>query len=114
MDLLNAKSLVGEAKAQETREASGQRVAKMADEATQARHRLAAHMPYSNWCKEWIELRARPDRHERRDGVKRGSIPEASFDFRYTKARSSETTSARGVCWLVASDSQTGFIHVAP
>ena len=52
--LLNAKSLVSEAKAQETREALGQSVAKMPDEATQARHRLT-HMPYANWCKECIE-----------------------------------------------------------
>ena len=34
MELLNAKSLVSEAKAQETREALGQSVAKMPDEAT--------------------------------------------------------------------------------
>ena len=47
MQLLNAKSLVSEAKAQETREALGQSVAKMPDEATQARHRLT-HMPYAN------------------------------------------------------------------
>ena len=49
MELLNAKSLVSEATAQETREAPGQSVAKMADEATQARHRLT-HMPYANGC----------------------------------------------------------------
>ena len=28
-----------------------------------------------------IQHRARPDRHERTDGVKRGSVPEVSFDF---------------------------------
>ena len=75
MELLNAKSLVIEAKAQETREALGQSVAKMPDEATQARRRLT-HMPYANWSKECVEHRARPDRRERTDGVKRGSIPE--------------------------------------
>ncbi|MCG8565977.1 MAG: hypothetical protein MI747_12945, partial [Desulfobacterales bacterium] len=42
MELLNAKKwLVSEAKAQETREALGQSVSKMPDEATQARHRSA-------------------------------------------------------------------------
>ena len=86
----------------------------MPDEATQARHRLTTCMPYANWCKERIEHRARPDRHERTNGVKRGSIPEVSFDFCYTRARGSETKSARAVCWLVAIDSQTGFIHVVP
>ena len=45
MELLNAKSLVCEAKAQETREALGQSVPNMPDEATQARHRLTHHMP---------------------------------------------------------------------
>ena len=70
MVLLIAKSLVSDAKAQETREALGQSVAKMPDEATQARHTLT-HTPYSNWCKECIEHRARPDRHGRTDGVKR-------------------------------------------
>ena len=85
----------------------------MLDEATQARHRLT-HMPYANWCKECIEHRARPDRQERTDGVKRGSIPEVSFDCCYTRPRGSETKSARAVCWLVAIDSQTGFIHVVP
>ena len=30
------------------------------------------------------------------------------------RARDSETKSARTVCWLVAIDSQTGYIHVAP
>ena len=109
MELLNAESLVSEAKAQETREALGQSVAKMPDEATQARHRLT-HMPYAYWCMERIEHRARPDRHERTDGVKRGSIPEVSFDFCYTRARDSETKSARAVCWLVAIDSQTGLL----
>ena len=34
--------------------------------------------------------------------------------FCYTRARDSETKSARAVCWLVAIDSQTGFIHVLP
>ena len=100
MELLNAKSLVSEAKAQETREALGQSVAKMPDEATQARHRLT-HLPYASWCKECIEHRARPGRHERTDGTKRGSIPEVSFDFCNTR----ETKSARAVCWLVAIDS---------
>ena len=52
--MLNAKSLVSEAQAQETREALGQSVAKMPDEATQARRRLT-HMPYVNWCKECVE-----------------------------------------------------------
>ena len=52
--MLNAKSLVSEAQAQETREALGQSVAKMPDEATQARRRLT-HMPYANWCKECVE-----------------------------------------------------------
>ena len=102
MERLNAKSLVSEAKAQETREALGQSVAKMPDEATQARHRLT-HMPYANWCKERVEHRARPDRHERTDGVKRGSIPEVSFDFCFASARDSETKSARSACWLLAS-----------
>ena len=76
MELLNAKS---EAEDQETRKVLGHSDAKMPDEA-----RLT-HMPYANWCKEWIEQRARPDRHER-----------------------AETKSAREVCWVVASDSQTG------
>ena len=72
-------------------------------------------MPYANCCKERVEHRARPDRRERTDGGKRGSIPEVSLDFRYTRARGSETKSARAVCWLVAIDSQTGLIiHVAP
>ena len=115
MELLNAKSLVSEAKAQETREALGQSVPKMLDEAIQAKAQAdLTHMPYANWCKERIEHRARPDRHERTNGVKRGSIPEVSFDFCYTRARGSETKSARAVCWLVAIDSQTGFIHVVP
>ena len=48
MELLNAKSLVSEAKAQETREVLGQSVAKMPDEAAQARHRLT-HTPYASW-----------------------------------------------------------------
>ena len=68
MVLLNAKSLVSGAKAQETRKS----VAKMPDEATQARHRLT-HMPYANWCKERIEHGA--------PGVKRGSTPEICYDF---------------------------------
>ena len=80
MELLNAKSLVSEAKAQETRVALGQSVAKMSGEATQARHRLT-HMPCSSWCMECFEHRARPDRHERTDEVKRESIPEVSFGF---------------------------------
>ena len=84
----------------------------MPDEATQARHRLM-HMPYAN-CVRCIEHQARPDRHERTDGVKRRSIPEVTFDFCYTRARDSETKSARAVHWLVATDSQTGFIHVVP
>ena len=88
-------------------------MAKMPDEATQARHRLT-RMPYANWCKECIEHRARPDRRERTEGVKRGSIPDVSFHFCSTRARDSETKSARAVCCLVAIDSQTGFIHVAP
>ena len=50
-------------------EALGQSVAKMPDEATTAR----------------------PDRHERTDGVKRGGEPSVSFDLCYT---SSETKSA--------------------
>ena len=98
MGLLNAKSLVSEAKAHGTREALGQNVAKMPDE---ARQRLT-HGPYATWCYECIEHRARPDRHERTNGVKRGSIPEVSFDFWYSRARDSETKSARAVCWLVA------------
>ena len=53
MELLNAKSLVSEAKAQETREALGQSVAKMPGEATQSRRSLT-HMPCANWCKECI------------------------------------------------------------
>ena len=48
-----------------------------------------------------------------KNGTKRGSLPEVSFDFCYTRARDSETKSARAVCWLVAIDSQTGYIHVA-
>ena len=105
--------LASEAKAQETREALGQSVAKMPDEATQAGRRLK-RLPYANWCRNCVEHRARPDRHERTDGVKSGSIPEVSFDFCYTRARESETKSARAVCWLVAIDSQTGCVHVAP
>ena len=60
MELLNAKSLVSEAQAQETREALGQSVAKMPDEATQARRRLT-RLPYANYLvgvKECIERRA--------------------------------------------------------
>ena len=102
MELLNAKSLVSEAKAQEAREVLGQSVAEMPDEATPARHRLT-RMPYANWCKECIEHRARPDRHERTDGVKR-SIHEVSFDyFCYTRARDSETK--------VSKSSQPHWIH---
>ena len=85
----------------------------MSDEATQARHRLT-HSPYANWCKECVERRARPDCHERTDGTKRASFPEVGFDLCYTKARDSETKSARAVCWLVAIDGQTGYIHVVP
>ena len=92
---------------------SGQTVAKMSDEAVQARHRLT-HMPYASWCKECVEHRVRPDRRERTDGVKRGSIPEVSLDFCYTRAKESEIKSARAACWLVAIDSHTGFSHVAP
>ena len=44
MELLNAKSLVSEAKAQETREAPGQSVAKLPDEASQASHSLREQM----------------------------------------------------------------------
>ena len=36
------------------------------------------------------------------------------FDFCYTRARESETKSAKPVCWLVAIGSQTGYIHVVP
>ena len=54
------------------------------------------------------------ERRERIDGVKRGSIPEVSCDFCYARARGSGTKSAIAVCWLVAVDSQTGFIHVVP
>ena len=108
MELLNAKSLVNEAKAQEDKS-----VAKMPDEATQARRRLT-RLPYPGWCKECIEHRTRPDRDEGKDGVKVGSIPEVSFAFCYTRARDSETKSARAVCWLVAIDSQTGYIHFVP
>ena len=111
LDLLNAKSLVSEAKAWGTREASAQSVAKMPDEAVQARRRLT-RMPYANSCKECIEHRASPDRHERTDGVKRGGIPAVSFELCYTRARDSETKSARAICWLDAIDSQTGFIQV--
>ena len=70
---------MSEAKAQETREALGQSVAKVSDEATQARHRLT-HMPFANWGEECVEHRARPDRHDRTDGVKRG-LPEVSVAF---------------------------------
>ena len=112
---MKAKSLAREAKAQDTREALGQSVAKMPGEATQARRRFTqTHLPYANWCKECVERRARPDRRERTGGTKRGSVPEVSFDFCYTRATVSETKSARAVCWRVAIDSQTGFIHVAP
>ena len=51
---------MSEAKAQETREALGQSVAKMPDEATQARRRLT-RLPYANYLvgvKECIERRA--------------------------------------------------------
>ena len=101
MELLNAKSLASEAKAHETREALGQSVAKMPDETTHARHRLM-HLPYyANWCKECID----PDRRERTDGVKRGSIPEVSLDFCYTRARDSGTKSARvEVGWTMAAE----------
>ena len=109
MELLNAKSLVSEAIAQETREALGQSVAKMPDEATQARHRLT-RLPNANWCKECIEHRARPDRRVRTDGTKRGSVPAVSFDFCYTRARDSETKSARAVCWLDAIDVHVHFV----
>ena len=71
-------------------------------------------MPYAKWCKECIEQRARPDRHERTDGTKRGSIPEVSFDFCYTGAKDSENKTAQAVCWLVAIDNQTNYIHVLP
>ena len=74
MELLNAKSFVSEAKAQETRKALGQRVAKVPDEATQARRRLT-HLPFAKRCTECVGHRARPDRHERTDGTKRGSVP---------------------------------------
>ena len=104
---------MSEAKVQGTREALGKRLAKVPDVATQARHRLT-RLPYANWCKECIEHRARPDRHERTVGTKRGSIPEVSFDFCYTRARDSETKSARAVCWLVAIDGRTGYIQVEP
>ena len=43
MEPLHAKSLASEAKAQETRVALGQSVAKMPGEATQARHRFDAY-----------------------------------------------------------------------
>ena len=76
----------------------------MPGKATQARRRLT-HMPYADWCKECIEHRARPDRRERTDGVKRGSIPELSFDFCYTAARYLERQSQQ---------EQTGYIHVVP
>ena len=79
MELLHGKSLVSEAKAQETR-------AKMPDEATQARRRLK-RAPYANWCNERVEHRAGPDRHERTNGVKRGSIPEVGFDFLLYKSK---------------------------
>ena len=99
---MKAKSLVSEAKAQETREeALGQSVAKMPDEGSQARRR-STHISYANWCKAWSEHRVRLDHRERTDGIERGSIPEVSFDFCYTRARDSETKSARAVCWLVA------------
>ena len=72
-------------------------MAKTLDEATQPRHRLSQ---YANWCEECSEHQARPGRRERTDGAKRGSVPEVSFDFCYTRARDSETKSAivRAVC----------------
>ena len=94
----------------------GKSVAKMPEEAAQTRRKLT-HMPYASRCKERVEHRARPDRHERTDGVYREEVilsPDVSFDFCYKRARDSVTKSARAVCWLVTIDSQTGFIHVAP
>ena len=82
-------------------------MAKMPNETTQARRRLRPGAPT-------VYQFVYSDRRERRDGVKRGSIPEVSFDFCYTRARDSEAKSARAVCWLIASDSQTGCIHVVP
>ena len=64
-------------------------MAKMRDEATQARHRLT-HLPYATCCKARIEHRAHPHRHQRTYGLKRGSVREVSFDFCYTRARGSE------------------------
>ena len=61
MELLNDISLVSQARAQETREALEQSVAKMPDEATQARHRLT-RTPYANGYNECIEHRARENR----------------------------------------------------
>ena len=109
MELLNAKSLVNEAKAQETSEALGQGVAKMPDEATSSKAQVNARAI----CQLVQGVRC-PDRREGTDGVKRGSVAGVSFDGCYTRARGSETKSARAVCWLVAVDSQTGFIHVVP
>ena len=58
IEFLNAKILVSEAKAQETREAFGQSVAKMPDESNFKQEHRLTHTPHVNWWKECTEHRA--------------------------------------------------------
>jgi hypothetical protein len=44
------------------------------------------HLPYAPWCSHCLAHRGRPDRHERSDGAKEGSIPVISFNFCTTKS----------------------------
>lgn len=64
-----------EATARDTREAPGQPVAEVLDEAIQARDRLA-RIPCANWCPERAQKKAKTDMRVRSGGSARISIGE--------------------------------------
>eukprot|EP00435_Cladocopium_sp_Y103_P048802 s823_g14.t1 len=74
------------------------------------------HLPYQPWCLHCIAHRGRPDRHERHDAAKEGSIPVISFDFCTTKslAEGDVEDAVPASLWMVLADSQTGAVGCVP
>ena len=74
------------------------------------------HLPYAPWCSHCLAHRGRPDRHERNDAAKEGSIPVISFGFCTTKSLADDSAeeSVPASLWMVMVDSQTGAVGCVP
>ena len=74
------------------------------------------HLPYAPWCSHCLAHRGRPDRHERNDAAKEGSIPVISFGFCTTKSLGDDSAeeSVPASLWMVMVDSQTGAVGCVP